>query len=648
MAKGKALNAFACGVVFALMSLCSAEGAPSMQGVFARWPLDAVSGLSDISGNAKDFTGGAAVVFESSGGPFGGGYAAFNGTADSKLVSPSIDLSPAQSVTVSFWMRATLVDNPSGATIFETPQTFNAVVCGYLFQIHNNGGISATLMGTGGGVNFSQAKFTADALDGQWHHVAVVFSHGAWPFNVQLFLDGASVLPADQSGYKVSIPGTAVFPNAAHYVSGRVPYNGDLADLCVYGRALGASEIHALANERVVRLAGAAEGAVAFSNLQNDDCYGWNVSQFTEQDGWLETYGLGNYGEIDCGDDAAYVHWDLAAPFNVANALFSIPFGETGITNVVGNVMVASGADAQLVDGHLSFAGTGAANGGLWSEDQLYVSGYGELTISFWVRNPPLSMGTAYLYEIGNAASFGKVQGYFANNVLRVCQQTGNSDYAIRTVTWPFVANDDVWHQVVVVCLKDVYAKSFRVYIDGVEYATQDFGGSQFQRDTTSITWLNEKFYLASHDCVNNYAADFDEVNIYPYGFDADDAREAYARERVSVAGSDPSLLADALTVVPAGNDEIFDEMPYAFYGTATALKAGKTYSFSFPARFRLDGRTAMVELRSWELVKYEEGAWTTWLSGSSRSFEFVHPGVPLKLNVRIAGAKTGSVYYLR
>jgi hypothetical protein len=46
--------------------------------------------------------------------------------------------------------------------------------------------------------------------------------------------------------------------------------------------------------------------------------------------------------------------------------------------------------------------------------------------------------------------------------------------------------------------------------------------------------------------------------------------------------------------------------------------------------------------------MKYEEGAWTTWLSGSSRSFEFVHPGVPLKLNVRIAGAHTGSVYYLR
>ena len=206
-------------------------------------------------------------------------------TCFSTLVSPSIDLSSAQSVTVAFWMRATLADNPDGATIFETPQLFTSAVCGYLFLIHNNGVISANLMGTGGGSNFSQAKFTADALDGQWHHVAVVFSHGAWPFNVQLFLDGASVLPLDQSGYKVTIPDTAAFPNAAHYVSGRVPYNGDLADLCVFGRALGASEIHALANERIVRLVDGEEGAVAFSNLLNDDCYGWNVSQLTAQDG---------------------------------------------------------------------------------------------------------------------------------------------------------------------------------------------------------------------------------------------------------------------------------------------------------------------------------------------------------------------------
>jgi hypothetical protein len=153
--------------------------------------------------------------------------------------SPSLE--PA-SVTTAAWVRAGTSPGPFAHLLAKGAS--NCDGGSYALYTGSNGGLQFYVFD---GTTFFSSPNAGPALwDGNWHFVAGTFD-GA---TVRLYVDGAEIgtgTPAP-TAIKYQLPGSNSLTIGSYQGSCLLPYTGDMDEVQLYGRALGAIEVQGLYN----------------------------------------------------------------------------------------------------------------------------------------------------------------------------------------------------------------------------------------------------------------------------------------------------------------------------------------------------------------------------------------------------------------
>jgi hypothetical protein len=209
-------------------------------GAAGYWSFDA----ADISGSqAFDRSGNGLTGTISNASPDSGhlnGALRFTGASSYVAVPDNAGLRLAHDVTLTAWIKTT---NNSQTQDFVSKYDFTGAESGYILQALPTGVLNLHVGGDNLASASRDAHDTRAINDGQWHHVAVVIAVGQ---NVSFCVDGAlsstQPLVTAASGnvtplYLGTFPGTY----------NGLPFTGSLDEVRVYGRALSATDVAALA-----------------------------------------------------------------------------------------------------------------------------------------------------------------------------------------------------------------------------------------------------------------------------------------------------------------------------------------------------------------------------------------------------------------
>lgn len=208
--------------------------------LLARWSFNEGAGTTaaDASGagHAGTVSGGAQWI------PGRLGQALrFDGATGRVRVPASAGLAPSAGVTVEAWVRRS--GSPGqfryvvskGATACETASygLYSGPAGGLVFYVAGPGPTDFTRSPDAG----------AGIWDGQWHHVAGTFDGAA----VRLFVDGTEVASGTPHGDPISYAELSTGDLFVGHYDGcdGLDFAGDVDDVRIYGRALGAAEIKA-------------------------------------------------------------------------------------------------------------------------------------------------------------------------------------------------------------------------------------------------------------------------------------------------------------------------------------------------------------------------------------------------------------------
>jgi hypothetical protein len=217
---------------------------PPPVGLLLRWRFDETTGAvaTDSSGNGLDgtYTGEAGTPAPSAMVPptmfANPGSRAFDMSGRQAVrVSPvPAKLQPASGFTVSFWFRATAVDDV-GADAFN-------LAGGYVVRL-KSGTIEWVkhASNASGMMNEVCLSTLTGHLDGKWHHAAGV-NDGA---GMRFYLDGQSLCTKASTAAPIyALAELSVGRNAGGATT--LDFGGNIDDLRIYGRALSAAELTAL------------------------------------------------------------------------------------------------------------------------------------------------------------------------------------------------------------------------------------------------------------------------------------------------------------------------------------------------------------------------------------------------------------------
>ena len=194
------------------------------------------------------------------GGPIGNSLS-FDGLNDSVEVSSTPALQIKKAVSVSAWVKTT---DPYGVIVSKIDMVSRA---GYALEVgrhpaHNlPGRASFWVFGRHGSAGFNnfQVFSTKRIDDGQWHHVAGVFSPG----KVSIYIDG--ILDGEATGNYPEIGANSKpLTIGGGLASGFL--NGAVDDVRVYNKTLNAAEIKALAPRYLLTEYGALNNETSFQN----------------------------------------------------------------------------------------------------------------------------------------------------------------------------------------------------------------------------------------------------------------------------------------------------------------------------------------------------------------------------------------------
>jgi hypothetical protein len=241
-------RAFLCAAALACVHFF-AQIAPAQTNAIAYWAFDEGSGTTalDSSGNNHSCTiVGATYVpgRTNTGLAFSGtnNYALISDATGGGTIGAGLDMG-ARDWTVAAWIKTT----NSGMVITKMAFVGGSNPDGWGLSISGNGTVGAVLHKSNVGTVNIFAGDGALVSDGQWHHVAVVFSRSA---NMIRYADGAATGTqyslASLSGQ--SLDNTNQLRIGARDQSGdEVYFRGLIDEARVYARALGPDEIAALA-----------------------------------------------------------------------------------------------------------------------------------------------------------------------------------------------------------------------------------------------------------------------------------------------------------------------------------------------------------------------------------------------------------------
>jgi len=205
--------------------------------VIAYWRFDEGAVLTDASGNSNALVGNGVT--------FTNGVASLSGGPLTFSTAATLNLTPYTNLTVECFMRTT-VTNTGIMMLLEHTTSFFSNSGAFLIDL--NDGVGGPGRVVGGFCNsVSPLKFNLDttpvqsAVDGQWHHVALVCDKTQTGANrSMLYLDGV-LMQETFGGYADD---TAVsFRNATFYIGSRAngstyKYQGELDDVRITGAAL--------------------------------------------------------------------------------------------------------------------------------------------------------------------------------------------------------------------------------------------------------------------------------------------------------------------------------------------------------------------------------------------------------------------------
>jgi M6 family metalloprotease-like protein len=225
-------------VTFTITSVVPPTALPPAAG---HWTFD----TADIGGNqAFDRSGNGLTGTIMNAAPLAQGRLgqalSFSGAGSSVMVSGSTGMELKHDLTLAAWVQTT---NHTQTQDFFSKYDFTGPESGYMLQILPAGTVNLHI----GGSNLaSGSRDVQDATvinDGQWHHVAVVITLGQ---TVSFYIDGTlkSTRPVATAASGSSAPlylGT--FPGAYN----GLPFAGALDDVWVFGSALNAAQVAALA-----------------------------------------------------------------------------------------------------------------------------------------------------------------------------------------------------------------------------------------------------------------------------------------------------------------------------------------------------------------------------------------------------------------
>ena len=218
-----------------------------LNGLLAYFPF--TGNANDSSGNGNNgIVNGATLTSDR----FGNSNSAYSFNGYNYIITPGINLSSSNQMSISVWINNS---NPSGPTnqniyrqeIWGGPNTYDNL--DFLLEIQNNGNRIAYGLATGvqnttinpGAYTELRAVINPSNFNSIWHLIIATYDGS----NKKLFIDGILVGTEAKTGnvvYSSSKSGIAVAPaNLVEF------FNGKVDDLRIYNRALTQSEITYLA-----------------------------------------------------------------------------------------------------------------------------------------------------------------------------------------------------------------------------------------------------------------------------------------------------------------------------------------------------------------------------------------------------------------
>jgi len=222
-------------------------------GLLLHWPFDETGGLvaADASGNGRDgavSASGASFVAGQLGNAIDlDGTNGFVADDDAEDYLNGLDV-----ITVSTWVKADAVGTDEG--IFTTAEPDNTDE--FLAMRYDAAGFAGDQddvikTGVGNGEasgQFSVLESSANVQTIEWQHLALVWELGS---GAQIYIDGVLNTPSDVAGTMASAINAVDrlwVGRASKFGNGEGGWNGLIDDFRIYGRALGSSEVLALAN----------------------------------------------------------------------------------------------------------------------------------------------------------------------------------------------------------------------------------------------------------------------------------------------------------------------------------------------------------------------------------------------------------------
>ncbi|MBS1797445.1 MAG: carboxypeptidase regulatory-like domain-containing protein [Acidobacteria bacterium] len=216
---------------------------PAPIGLVSWWSFDETSGTAALDRRTRNHGTANGTTTLGAAGKVGTAFA-FDGADDGVVAADNatLDFGSNQDFSIDAWIKP----SPTGGsimTILDKRDTAGPIF-GYALSLVN--GNLVLQLADGGFTNFGVGG--ADLRDGQWHHVAVTVDRD---FDLVFYVDGAPIgnlSPVTRNG---DLSNAAPFRIGAHADTPGFYFDGAIDELQVFGRALSAAEVAAIAGAGV-------------------------------------------------------------------------------------------------------------------------------------------------------------------------------------------------------------------------------------------------------------------------------------------------------------------------------------------------------------------------------------------------------------
>jgi hypothetical protein len=203
---------------------------PGSEHLVAYWPMDGT--FADATGNGYDALSGGSPVFQTG---RAGQSVYFDGTDEVSYLNcqNSSGLHLSSGATVCAWIKSSGMTDPWASVITKGVSAWR------LIRNNETGSVSFHFNQAGGGEY--QANGTTPVLDGQWHHIAGVYTGS----QVRLYIDGR--LEAEAPAGPVSTSSDPVYIGSRFNSTSTRNWIGNIDEVRVYDTALSDANILYLA-----------------------------------------------------------------------------------------------------------------------------------------------------------------------------------------------------------------------------------------------------------------------------------------------------------------------------------------------------------------------------------------------------------------